>query len=365
MNKSYFLFVAVLFVAVLFVAGCSSRNEQTLQCNEVNYIQTFPVEVSLDKIEPLSLDLIGCVDMEPADSLIIFKVLDGEYFWRIYSLNSNTFITELLPRGHSNMEFVDLPYSESILQTDSALYCDFCDDARRRLLRCNLTRTLEQGKLDIEHIFDYKKYERLRSAISLSDTLIYMKTGIGIGGNTRFMLSNDKKQELTNIGNLNAVQIKKDPNTLSAVTRINRKRMMAVEAMLRLNQINVYSLQSDSSLTICVGKKLSNVRKMDACPEQLRHEYYGNVMTYDDYFVALYYDTSIMDYIQGNGKSSLQFFDWNGNPLLCIHLPITATSFYISQDRYLYVFSTMEVKETLYKYDCAELFKSTIMCTHR
>lgn len=348
----------ILLITILFVVGCSSHNEQTLHCNKVNYVQEFPREVDLEKTKPLPLNLVGCVDMKSADSLLIFKVDEGEYFWKIYSLNSNSFIARLLSRGHGNMEFVSLPHSESIIQTDSALYCDFCDDAHQTLFRCNLTQTLQQqGRLTLEPKFSYKKHGEAFPAVSLSDTTLYIKQNVGTGGYTRFLLVNGQKQDLAYVGNLNTVHVKENLNTLSAVTSINRKRMMAVEAMLRMNQINVYSLQSDSSFTICVGEKLNDVNEIDGLPKRMRRKYYGNVMTYDNYFVALYHATSMFDYIQGEGKSSLQFFDWKGNPLLCIKLPIVATSFYIKNNSDLYVFSSMEAEEALYKYDCTELLK--------
>ena len=353
MKKTY-----ILFITILFVVGCSSHNEQTLQCNEVNYVQEFPHEVNLEGTKSLPLDLVGCVAMKPAESLLIFKVDEGEYFWKIYSLNSNSFIADMLPRGHGNMEFVSLPHSESIIPTDSALYCDFCDDARQTLFRCDLTQTLQQGRLALEPKFNYKKYEGAYPAVSLSDTSLYIKENVGSGGYIRFMLVNGQKHDFAYIGNLNTVHVKENLNTLSAVTSINRKRMMAVEAMLRMNQINVYSLQSDSSFTICVGEKLNDVNEVDGLPKRMRRKYYGSVITYDNYFVALYHGTSMFDYIQGKGKSSLQFFDWKGNPLLCIKLPVVATSFYIKNNSDLYVFSSMEAEEALYKYDCTELLKS-------
>ncbi|MDE6158654.1 MAG: hypothetical protein K2F69_00920 [Bacteroidaceae bacterium] len=348
----------ILFITILFVAGCSSHNEQTLQCNEVNYVQEFPHEVNLEGIKPLPLNLVGCVDMKPADSLLIFKVDEGEYFWKIYSLNSNGFIADMLPRGHGDMEFASLPHSESVIPTDSALYCDFCDDARQTLFRCDLTRTLQQGRLALEPKFSYRKYEGAYPAVSLSDTSVYIKENVGSDGYIRFMLVNGERQDFAGIGNLNTVRVKENLNTLSAVTCINRKRMMAVEAMLRMNQINVYSLQSDSSFTICVGEKLDDVNEVDGLSKRMRRKYYGSVVTYDNYFVALYQGTSMSDYIQGKGKSSLQFFDWKGNPLLCIKLPMVATSFYIKDNSDLYVFSSMEAEEALYKYDCTELLKS-------
>lgn len=90
---------------------------------------------------------------------------------------------------------------------------------------------------------------------------------------------------------------------------VNPERMMVAEAMLNLNQINLYSLKSGKSVTLCVGDELSDVAEVDNFPKRLRHYYYGYIEAHDGYFVALYQDVSAFDYWMGRGKCELQFFD--------------------------------------------------------
>lgn len=72
---------------------------------------------------------------------------------------------------------------------------------------------------------------------------------------------------------------------------------------------------------------------------------------------ALPLDLSDFSYWRGKGKSELQFFDWSGRPLLRLKLPFLASSFHISGDRYVYVFSSLSENESLYKYDCGEALR--------
>lgn len=98
----------------------------------------------------------------------------------------------------------------------------------------------------------------------------------------------------------------------------------------------------------------------DKSPKIKRHKYYGYIVSYEDYFVALYNDVSYESYFKGDGDSQLQFFTWDGKPLLCIKLPCFVTSFFISKGRYLYIFSNGGEEEMMYKYDCGELLQSII-----
>lgn len=132
---------------------------------------------------------------------------------------------------------------------------------------------------------------------------------------------------MDHVGNLNQLCAEEDINTLAAVRALNQERMMVAEAMLRLNQINLYSLDSDSSKTLCVGDELTDVMEVDSRLKINRHKYYGYIVPGKDYFVALYNNVSYKAYFEGVGESQLQFFSWDGQPLLCVNLPYMVTSF--------------------------------------
>lgn len=350
-----------IVTSLLIVAGCSSSSdEQKLLCNEVNFIDAFPKEVELEAIRPLSLDLAGCVDVFSIDTLMIFKMMNGEYFWKVYSLNNNRFLGHFLAKGHGDNEFVSLPCSEMVMQTDTALLCDFWCPPKKTWYRCNLTKTIERNRLVCLQEKRFEQYDNLNFVVSLSDTSFYFLKDNDFVGYVRSLYVDGVEHEIDHIGNLNRMRIKEDINTLSAVRCVSRNRMMVAEGLLRLNQINLYSLKTDSSKTLCVGTELDNVDEVDRRPKKLRHEYYGNILSYDDYFVALYHDVSAIDYLTGMGTSELQFFDWSGRPLLCLKLPFMASSFFIYQNRYVYVFSGMSEEEMMYKYDCGEILQSVI-----
>lgn len=343
----------LILISILVVMGCtSSHDNKTLQCDKVRFINGFPTEVKLDKVAALPLDLSGFVDVFAIDSLMIFKAAEREYLWTVYSLNSLKPIKQLFRRGHGHNEFFSLPSCELPTQTDSVLYCDFWCSCAKTWYRCDLTNTLSQDSIMWIGRQGLEKHDNVCDAYALTDTSFFLIENKDYTGFTRNLCVNGVMQELTDIGNLNEASIKNDINTLSAVRCVNQERMKVAEGMLRLNQINLYSLLSDSSLTLCVGDELSDVKEVDDRPRNLRHEFYGMIHSYDDYFVALYQDVSAIDYWIGKGTSQLQFFDWDGHPLLCLDLPFMASSFFIHQNRDLYVFSSMGKEESLYRYDC-------------
>ena len=73
----------ILLISILFV-GCKSDKKDYIRCNEVRTILSFPEEIELKNPSVVPVDLTGCVDIIQADSLMICKKADGEYFREIY-----------------------------------------------------------------------------------------------------------------------------------------------------------------------------------------------------------------------------------------------------------------------------------------
>ena len=351
----------VILTSLLFIVGCSSsHDEQKLQCNEVEFIKGFPKDISLEKMAPLPLDLAGCVEIYGIDSLLICRIPEGEYLWKVYSLHDLRFLGNLFGRGHGHNEFVESFMPDMSICTDSALFCEFWSFSNGGWYRCNLTESLRSKEIvwDREKLF--QNSDLIHTNIYLDDSTFFMVRYNNYVGYIRSLCINGSIQDMDYVGNLNTLYAEEDINTLSAVRCVNRKRMMVAEGMLRLNQINLYSLNSDSSKTLCVGDYLMDVVDTDKSPKIKRHKYYGYIVSYEDYFVALYNDVSYESYFKGDGDSQLQFFTWDGKPLLCIKLPCFVTSFFISKGRYLYIFSNGGEEEMMYKYDCGELLQSII-----
>ena len=73
----------ILLISILFV-GCKSDKKDYIRCDEVRTILSFAEEIELKNPSVVPVDLTGCVDIIQADSLMICKKADGEYFREIY-----------------------------------------------------------------------------------------------------------------------------------------------------------------------------------------------------------------------------------------------------------------------------------------
>ena len=350
-----------IFVSLLFIVGCfSSHDKQKLQCNEIEYIKGFPKEVSLKETVSLPLDLTGCTEVYGLDSLLICRIPEGEYLWKVYSLHNLQCMGNLFGKGHGHNEFVESFIPDMSICTDSALFCEFWSYSNGVWYRCNLTESLRLKEIVWDNKKQFQNNDLINTNIYLNDSTFFMVRYNDYLGYIRSLCVNGSVQDISHIGNLNDLSVEEDINTLSAVRCVNRERMMVAEGMLRLNQINLYSLNSDSSKTLCIGDHLMDVVETDKCPKIKRHKYYGYILSYEDYFVALYQNISYKKYFEGDGNSQLQFFTWEGKPLLCINLPYFITSFFISKGRYLYIFSNGGEEEVMYKYDCGEILQSIV-----
>ena len=63
-----------------------------------------------------------------------------------------------------------------------------------------------------------------------------------------------------------------------------------------------------------------NVGEVDHCSKANVMECFGNVISYSNYFVALYHGVSTRDYYESDAPCSLMIFDWEGNPLLKLNI---------------------------------------------
>lgn len=286
------------------LVACSG-NGGSVQCEEVRFVDAFPKEAELGEASALPLDLAGCVDMFAVDTLAIFKTPEKDYLWEAYSLRSLQPVGRLLRRGHGHDEFEMLPSCETLTRTDSALRCDFWVSAERRWRSFDLTRTLREGRMAWTQTRDFRNYEKLSDVVAFPDSSFLLVMNKDYTGFSRSLWAGGEEHEIAHLGNLNDMAVENDLNTLSCVRCVNPERKMVAEAMLNLNQINLYSLKSDKSLTLCVGDELSDVAEVDNLPKKLRHYHYGFIESHENYFVAMCQDVSILDYWTGRGKCEL------------------------------------------------------------
>jgi hypothetical protein len=344
----------LFFLCVILLLSCNKHHEAVnSKIKEVKYIKEFPRKFDLPNIEPVNIDLMGCVDFFIADTLVIFKLFNMNHFWDIYSLNDFKFKGSFCKKGNGPNEYLDMFSDEMIIKTDSALYCNLKYYPTNKMYKVNMTKTLEDGRISKNEIITLPENEQNVKSIQLNDSTFFL-VSVTSNGFSRKLLQKDSIIIPDNLKAINDVRIKNDVNSLSAGRSFNIKQKKVAESMLRLNQVNLYSWQDDYNILLCVGDHLSNVTEIDNTSKWELNKYYGATFSTEKYFAALYYDLNYKDFQTGNSetsKTSIHFFDWNGNPILELSISTIVDSFSIIDDKVLYVLSTRGEFEKLYAYD--------------
>ena len=345
--------ILLLSVVALFLS-CSSDGEK-YACIETKRIDEFPKEMYLSNPENVPLDMQGCVDILAVDSLLINKMGTGTYFWKVYSLNSHRFLGRLLRKGHGRNEIANMPSSELLEKTDSALLCNFWDSSSQSYIKCNLTKSLECGQEYFDGQTKCSYQDGICNICQLDDTSFFVVSNHQYSGIVRALIKGDIKQEIQGLGNLNDYSTV-DFSILSATRCINKKKGLVAEAMLRLNQINLYSLYGkEKSVSIAIDGELQKVQSVVGKPSKMRKKYFGAIKGYDNCFIALYYNESLIDYFTDKVKESdLLCFDWDGNPLLKVKVSGQVTNFFIYNKK-IYVFSNSGKLEKLEAYPLGDI----------
>jgi hypothetical protein len=344
-----------LFILLSLFTGCSGE-EKTVCCEKMQVVASFPNEYQLPETQPLQVNLAGVVDVFNVDSLLICKTDKEEYFWKVFNLNTLQPEGQLLREGHGRDEFAWLPSDEAGLCTDSALYCDFLDN--NTWYRCNLTQSLQTGKPVWENTLSVGTNEMIYRFRNVKDDS-FLKTVIKIDEKgtklVRSIYRNGEETPIDHVGNLNTATVKEDVNIIASAAASNREKGIVAEAMIRLNQINLYSLNSDWSLTLSLSDELPDMASVESLPRALQKQVFVNIFGRDEYFIAIYSGNKRGVLFTDDAEpSTLMVFKWDGTPLSKIQVPYSVTNVFVYKGD-LYLFSAAGDTEALYKYPNVKL----------
>lgn len=355
-------FLLFVFFISFFTCCKNTGDDVYMAFDNVVYISKFPKEIQLNKVDPMDVDLMGAVDLFAQDSIVIFKYYNMDYFWGVFTVDSFLNKGYYLSKGHGPDEFSSLPSNE-YFANDGGI-CQFWDSGQNKMYNININSTLDNGILNIDTVIDLKIKSYAHNCVQMDDSTYFVVQGSG-NSQHRSLLISGVFHELEYLQPLNDVKVQNNLNTISGVRVCNKNKHIVVEGMLYLNQLNLYSLKSDTiNKTICVGDKLSNVATIDKASKKQWKRYYGPIIVTDEYFAALYYNSSYEDFLRGNMKKvDVQFFDLKGNPMLNISVPYSVTGFFIHRNKHLYVLSIKGEVERIYKYDISQVLQNVLKKT--
>jgi len=348
-NYLYLVFVTLL-------CGCSQElSQKYIKCNEVKYITDFPKEINASDPIRIDADLRGCVNFLLADSFFVLSN-SGDYLWHLIPVNNPKNFIPAIRTGHGQNELVYAPTSIVFVKDSLGARLEFFDSDKSRLLSMPLDiKKDEKPGFNVAYQIDDNVRKNFSDVYSLPDSSYFGIEFVGFNMYRRNLFKNGKWSQIKGTGNLDSIKTNEDINVIGSVICLNRTKSIVAEAMICLNQINLYSLKEEKSLTLCVGKEMMNVEAVEKAGRSKRPVSFNKIVAKDNYFAALYIGTDSKSYELNNGKSEIMIFDWEGNPKLKIKIPYIVTSFDISSDGKLYVFSCEGKEETLAFYKITEL----------
>lgn len=329
--------------------SCSNNSKpKVIDSGNVKYITKFDVEDELRAGKDLTnlYDLKGCVGIRSLDSIAIFYYYTGDYYWRVYNLQTNKLLAQLFPKGHGHDEASDVVVPGAIYKQNGHLYVQYTSNNEGEFEIIDLTSCINTGKIVISSSRTFSSKDFIQDVAMFNDSIFLTYTSTDNQVRRQAL----KGDSIFNYRWIDCLNIETDDlSTLSFIQRINYKSGLVAEAMLYLNQINLYSVRTNDSETLCFGDRLTNVNDVIDQSQKDRIRYFNSLTSCDKYLIASYVDQVREKYDSENNESSIMFISWDGAPLAKFLLNYTADAAFLYHEK-LYVFSRHGVNEQLICY---------------
>lgn len=339
-------------------------------------VVSFPEKTEYVSIEKLDLgapnelkDLpIGLTDIKILDSLLILATNDGQAgFYKIYRLPEFDIIGEYVHSGNGPGELKRMSYFSKMhfrCENDSLLI--YLPDSRRNLIKWNLTATLENGKVDFNHVASRDNPDCF-GMIAIDDSTLFCH-GLGKDGVSlrRYLIRCGELDVPSHFQTLNSFCVTRSDrysfNILNSIIAYNESLRRIVEVGSTQNIINIYNLAPGFQKSIQIGSALGGI--VEKYPESWPVAY-SHLKHYDSFFAALYCGAVSND----SGKNAnvmprIRFIDWDGNPLFEVVLPVPASSFDIDFTSEL-LYTLDAASETVYVYDFSDILERLMLTTQQ
>ncbi len=357
---------ALFIVPVLF--SCKD-NGKYLSIGKPIFIREFPATGEMREIEDFQLDEFSLRAIKVVDTLLFvdkWNFVNTENGWAVYSLDGKRKYGECMRVGQGPGEFISyVPYVNDCFFTHEgdSLFVYAPSNPRNTVFKLNITRFLNDNDV-IPYSVMESKYISSNSWATIpcgNGRVLLNRANDYFTGLNHLMYENDTVHQLPITREIDEITVGKggnheDVNIIGSVIHYNAAADKFVETMVDFNQINIYSADGTEGKTICVGKKLDDIRHVEQTPRESRRRAYMTSAAWDEGFGAIYIG-DLWPLEDQPGKSQIQFFDWEGNPKYLVELPYIVFAFDINfKNNVLYVIHQSE--DRLIAYDATEIVRS-------
>ena len=361
MKKAHLILLFLL--TIFFATECHyspTVQSDNMAFDEVLYIDRFPLSFSLNDEIEVDLGTIGIRSFYIYDSLLICSVKNNTGLWSFFSLPNYKPLGDFLSRGEGPFEFIQEPNPGSrakFYKENDTVYAGIYDAYRGKVYKMNIDKSIERKKLEIsilndslpKVLFDFIMIDS--SAFFCREIKNYDTQQI------RYILINGEKVIPLHFEKLNQAKIKEgeDINIISSIIKQSCHNDLIVEMPIGLNYINLYNIEGSFKRTICIGKKLDNIRKIQSKLRWDRVYTFANLQLFNIFWGVVQINEDEKTY-QTNRKKlpSILLFDWEGKPIAELKLNRHITSFDIDMaNGHLYTFDVHT--DEFYKYNINDI----------
>lgn len=363
---SKFVFNVVIIFIFLNFWNCASDPKERLTdmaFDNIKYIDSFPQSFSING-EKIDIDVIGVRNFIISDSTIIMSTNNKDSLWVIANLPDLQVQGSILKKGQGPTELSISPsttYNTKLIKENNQLFAYIYEYHKGELIKLNITASLNTGNSDISIINDSLPKSLLNFIVIDDSTYLCKEARNNHTQQIRYIYKQKKEvNDYSILDKLNNISIRdnEDINILSTITKHNPSNDIIIEMPIGLNYINMYSLDDSFEQTVCVGKSLFNIERIQNNNRWDRIYTFSDLRLFENFWGVLYINESEKDYqVKRKKFPSILLFDWNGNSLAKLTLNQLATSFDIDfQTSQIYTFDVET--EFFYKYNITNVLSS-------
>ncbi len=347
-----------MFLMSVTAISCSESPANYLSIGEPEYITDLPIIKNIELIDTVDCEVYGMRSIKIVDSLLIIGTNSS---WNALSTKDKKPLANFFSKGQGPGEFNYIPRTGEgyFFTKNDSLYVFAQDHNNGRILELNLTKAVANEPFKVTPAFNSPEINNICWAtIPCGECKAFIsRANNNFTGFNRYVVEQDTIYSLPLTQQIDQITVESedDINLLSKVTRFSPQADKIVEFMIYLNQINIFSIDGNSGKTICVGKKLDNISKIERQPRFFKTNTYITGSVWPQGFGGLYSGYSEID-VQKllSEHNTIQFFDWDGNGICEVKIPYQALAFDLDfENKILYVINQED--DMLLRYDASEV----------
>lgn len=350
--NSVLKFVAVSCMAVVMCVSCAQK--RYFAFDEIRRVTAFPVSYEPCAPEVIDLGVIGVRGIKVLEDRMLVSCHSEHGCLFMFTKTGTMMSDAFLNAGNGPGEILYSPFMSWVGFDGSGLYVY---DFKGNFLEYDMLESSDTGIPAWRSLAEgLPMGEGARYFYLDSDRLLCRKSRAGGRGYERFVIDmNGNVLDTPNVGALNAI-CSSEMNLLSTGFAVNGDLNRVAELGSRQSVVHVYSVEDDFAVTLAVGGRMSELAELEQLSQEEMQKAYYDSKTFDDFFAALYLGATIDELDSDTfDNPRIHLFDWDGNPVAEIKVPVRALYFDIDiVGKNLYVVEYES--EHLLKYDISDLF---------